>query len=325
MNTGETVVRSLLVSALSLMVFLVACSGGMSNQRGSGGGATYLPNGDVRHSVVIFGENVSFDHYFGTYPIAVIKAGEPPFTAAAATPVPDGLSGTLLTANPNATNPDNGAAATNPFRLDRAQAATADQDHAYAPEETAFDGGAMDRFPYAVGSADSEALAARTNAAKIAASKGLTMGYYDGNTVTALWNYAQHYALNDHSFGTTFGPSTVGAINLISEQTNGAVAGLNANGVLASGGNGEFTLMNDASPIGDICSKTTEASVSMSGTNIGDLLTSAGISWGWFEGGFNLSLTNANGTTGCSRSTVSAITGVQFADYLPITEPFQYY
>ncbi len=48
------------------------------------------------------------------------------------------------------------------------------------------------------------------------------MGYFDGNTVTALWNYAQHYAMNDHSFGTTFGPSTPGAINLVSGQTNGA-------------------------------------------------------------------------------------------------------
>ncbi len=28
------------------------------------------------------------------------------------------------------------------------------------------------------------------------------MGYYDGNTVTALWNYAQHFAMSDNSFGT---------------------------------------------------------------------------------------------------------------------------
>ena len=42
------------------------------------------------------------------------------------------------------------------------------------------------------------------------------MGYYDGNTVTALWNYAQQYTLSDNSFGTVFGPSTPGAINLIS-------------------------------------------------------------------------------------------------------------
>jgi hypothetical protein len=116
----------------------------------------------------------------------------------------------------------------------------------------------MDRFPHAVGSADFEALVARTSAAKIAASKGLTMGYYDGNTVTALWNYAQHYALNDRSFGTTFGPSTVGAINLISGHTNGTAAGQNADGALVGDGNGGFTLISDAQPNGDICSKTTQ-------------------------------------------------------------------
>ena len=49
------------------------------------------------------------------------------------------------------------------------------------------------------------------------------MGYYDGNTVTALWNYAQHYAMNDNSYDTNFGPSTAGAINLVSGQTNGGI------------------------------------------------------------------------------------------------------
>ena len=44
-------------------------------------------------------------------------------------------------------------------------------------------------------------------------------GHYDGNTVTALWNYAQHYAMSDNSFDTAFGPSTPGAVNLISGQS----------------------------------------------------------------------------------------------------------
>lgn len=48
------------------------------------------------------------------------------------------------------------------------------------------------------------------------------MGYYDGNTVTALWNYAQQYAMSDNFHSTTFTPSTPGAINLISGQTHGA-------------------------------------------------------------------------------------------------------
>ena len=52
----------------------------------------------------------------------------------------------------------------------------------------------------------------------------LVMDYFDGNTVTALWNYAQHFAMSDNSFDTNFGPSTPGAIDLVSGQTGG-VAG----------------------------------------------------------------------------------------------------
>ena len=51
--------------------------------------------------------------------------------------------------------------------------------------------------------------------------RNLVMDYYDGNTVTALWNYAQHFALSDNSYGTNYGPSTPGAINLISGNTHG--------------------------------------------------------------------------------------------------------
>ena len=62
------------------------------------------------------------------------------------------------------------------------------------------------------------------------------MGYYDGNTVTALWNYAQHYAMSDRFFGTTFGPSTLGALNLVSGQTNGVVNDGNAEGNMVPDG-----------------------------------------------------------------------------------------
>ena len=48
------------------------------------------------------------------------------------------------------------------------------------------------------------------------------MGYYDGNTVTGLWNYAQNFAMSDNSFDTNFGPSTPGAINVVSGMTGGA-------------------------------------------------------------------------------------------------------
>ena len=43
----------------------------------------------------------------------------------------------LLTNNPNFLNPLNGTGAANPFRLDVTQAATADQNHSYTPEQQA--------------------------------------------------------------------------------------------------------------------------------------------------------------------------------------------
>lgn len=45
------------------------------------------------------------------------------------------------------------------------------------------------------------------------------MDYYDSNTVTGQWNYAQHFAMSDNSFGTTYGPSTPGALNVTAGNT----------------------------------------------------------------------------------------------------------
>ena len=247
----------------------------------------------IKHVVVIFGENISFDHYFGTYPNATNPRGEPRFVPSPNTPSVNGFTEGLLTSNPNFLNTANGAGAMNPFRLDRSQAATADQDHNYTPEQEAFHAGLMDSFPEYTGTPGPPPTGQTNN--------GLVMGYYDGNTVTALWNYAQRYALNDNSFGTTFGPSSPGAINLVSGQTNGVSDQINAGSKIVDGGDGSTTLIGDADPIGDVCSTTTGAQVSMSGQNIGDLLNSRGVTWGWFEGGFDLALKNANGTTGCAR------------------------
>jgi phospholipase C len=101
----------------------------------------------IKHIVVIFGENISFDHYFGTYPNATNPTGEPVFKARKGTPTINGLSGALLTNNPNLLNTANGTGATNPFRLDRSQAWTNDQNHNYGPEQAATHFGLMDLFP----------------------------------------------------------------------------------------------------------------------------------------------------------------------------------
>jgi phospholipase C len=275
----------------------------------------------IKHVVVIFQENVSFDHYFATYPFAANPAGEPAFHAAENTPTVNGLlQPGLATNNPNL-NAANGAGASNPFRLDRSQAATADQDHNYADEQSAFHNGLMDLFPKFVGTAGPPPSAPPA----AVTTKGLVMGWFDGNTVTAMWNYAQHFAMSDNSWGTTFGPSTPGALNLISGQTNGAinVSAAAASFAVVDGGNGSLSVINDGDPTGDVCSSS--ATLQMKGKNIGDLLSAAGVSWGFFEGGFDLTITNANGTTGCKRSSKSPFAKTNKVDYIPHHQPFQYY
>ena len=88
--------------------------------------------------VVIFQENVSFDHYFGTYPQRDQPVGEPAFHASPGTPAVNGLDGALLTEQPQPAPTRRGSTAR--------QAVTCDQDHGYTAEQKAFDMGLMDKF-----------------------------------------------------------------------------------------------------------------------------------------------------------------------------------
>ena len=47
-------------------------------------------------------------------------------------------------------------------------------------------------------------------------------------------------------------------------------------------------LYGDADPVHDICSDPAKGQATLTGPNVGDLLTQAGVSWGWFQGGFRL-------------------------------------
>jgi phospholipase C len=261
-----------------------------------GGGVTTTT--PIRHLVVIFQENVSFDHYFGTYPNATNPMGEPPFTAAPGTPSVNGLSDALLTNNPNVANPQ---------RLDNtpSQIVTCDQDHSYKDEQTAFDHGLMDKF-------------VQTLNGSSCSDKNIVMDYYDGNTVTGLWNYAQHFAMSDNSFSSDFGPSTVGALNLISGQTHGATPD-------SAGNVDNGTIIGDPRPPAalDDCTVATATKAQMSGTNIGDLLNTKGVTWGWFQGGFKPSSV-VNGIAKCA-STHTNVAGATVTDYIPHHEPFQYF
>jgi phospholipase C len=273
----------------------------------------------IKHLVVIFNENRSFDHYFGTYPNALNVEGEPAFRAAKGTQtdINNLLSNpSLLDNNPNL-NPLNGAGAANPFRIDRTQFNTADQGHSYTPEQLAYDGGKNDLFPVNTGSGTAGGAAAF-------GTKGQVMGYFDGNTVTALWNYAQNYAMSDNSFADQYGPSTPGALNMFAGQTNGMVPGVGTSSAMLPDGQGGITLINDIDPTFDVCSSKTTTG-SSTAKNIGDLLNTAEIPWGSFVGGFDLTTINANGSTGCTRKTISPSTGSAQTDYVPHHIWFQYY
>jgi phospholipase C len=273
----------------------------------------------IKHVVVIFGENISFDHYFGTYPHAANTDGTP-FTPAPNTPKVNGLSPELLTHNPNAYNPK---------RLAPSQAMTCDQDHDYGPEQKAFDGGKMDKF---VENTEHDKC---TGQPVLFGEPGLVMDYYDGNTVTGLWNYAQHYAMSDNSYNTTFGPSTPGAINLVSGQTHGMRAvdpkthqPVDDRSVTASpDAHGVGTVIEDPDPAWDDCSDKNHTADNnlgaMSGRNIGDLLNERHVTWGWFQGGFRPTGTQ-NGYSVCGASHRN-VGGNSVVDYSPHHEPFQYY
>ena len=317
------------VAAVSVFTAAVACSVAAradNNGQGHGNqGGTATP---IKHLVVIFNENRSFDHYFATYPNATNPKGETPFQAAHGTPRVNNLqNANLLFNNPNL-NPANGAGASNPFRIDPTQVNTADQDHDYTPEQEAYDHGRADLFPLNTGSPT-------PNGAGVFGTTGMVMGYFDGNTTTALWNYAQHFAMNDNAYTDTYGPSTPGAIEVISGQTNGAVtpsAGASATlhefGDAISDGRGGLTVTGDPDPFGDLCSGPnsdgTTGEVLMTSRNIGDLLNDHGISWGGFMGGFNLQTVNANGSKGCGRTSSSDIIA-STNDYVPHHMWFQYY
>jgi phospholipase C len=188
------------------------------------------------------------------------------------------------------------------------------------------------------------------------------MVYCDGNTGTALWNYAQYFAMSDRSFGTTFGPSTPGALNLVSGNTlfatlvatrpNGTAAspsGNLANGQAPPNGTSATTgaVIGDPRPGYDDCVLTnpglkTTNMVTVVGTNVGDLLNAKGLTWGWFMGGFAPTGTGGraagNGSAdefGVTRplsicgSHHSGLAGddsvTTVGDYIPHHEPFEYY
>jgi phospholipase C len=326
---GRHAPRAALALFATFATLAVAGSAGAASARtttASGG-----PRTPIKHVVVIFQENVSFDHYFGTYPNAANTDGTP-FTAAPNTPAVDGLlpatsdslpkclrhSRNLLTSNPNEALPLRLDSNATGLSGDAGGQLTCDQDHDYSDEQQAFDGGKMDEFVQSVGTGSGSSPFGTPCDAKT------VMDYYDGNTVAGLWNYAQHYSMSDNSYGTTFGPSSPGAINLVSGDTGNVdtlhevndpsiSTSTSPDGDLTPNGKGGFSLTSDAQPYWDDCS--TRDAVAMQGRNIGDELNARGVSWGWFQGGERPteSFSDAIAATGHNTQTTSTFIPDEFA------------
>ncbi|GHH84744.1 phospholipase C [Streptomyces sulfonofaciens] len=318
-------VRAGALTGAAALTVLGAAGPSLASGHDYGGTAT-----PIKHVVVIFGENISFDHYFATYPKAANTDGTP-FKASKHTPKDiDTLAHAgLLTKNPNQYQPK---------RLSQEQAVTCDQNHSYTPEQYAYNGGKADKF---VENTDSGKCSGN-----LFGEPGLVMDYYDGNTVTAWWNYAQHYSLNDRSFSDVYGPSSPGAISVVSGQTHGIISTDPASGsenpkqtdkpdpytVVSPDAKGVGTMINDPDPAYDDCSGSDHTSKNalgaMQGKNIGDLLSQKHVSWGWFQGGFKPG-TAWDGQQGhyakCASVTHTNVGGAAVEDYSPHHEPFQYY
>jgi len=314
-------------AALTLLVGAGPAQAAPAAHHSGDGGKTATP---VKHLVVLFDENISFDHYFATYPKAKNSDGTK-FKPSPHTPkdIDNLRTAGLLKKNPNQYKPK---------RLTPKQAMTCDQKHDYGPEQYAYNGGKADKF---VQNTDSGKCSG-----DLFGEPGLAMDYYDGNTVTAMWNYAQHYSLGDNSFGSAYGPSTPGAVELVSGQTHGVTSTdpksstehpkqtdkPDPAAVASPDKKGVGTMITDPDPAYDDCSGDDhtgkDSFAELHGKNIGDRLNERNVSWGWFQGGFRPS-TPWNGKKDhhakCGGDTHANVGGEKVVDYSPHHNPFAYY
>jgi phospholipase C len=311
--------KSISQSFLSLLLILVLISSCLVLPVNSGALSSSNPpltqdsytTTPIKHLVVIYPENTAFDHYFGTYPNATNPHGQPHFSALPNTPSINGLTKALLNNNTNFVNP---------FRLDRDDSkivAICDNNHAYSAIQKAYNGGLLDKFVGDIFNTTSKSC-----------NLNQPMGFFDGNTVTALWNYAQHFAMSDNFYSTNFGASLAGHINLVSGQTHGVLP-KDIKKVVSNG-----TLIGDPDTKFDDCSA--HHTISFTGKNIGNILNEKAVTWGWFQGGFKPTsmtaidsyngntITATQGKVICNSAHVN-IAGQKITDYIVHHEPFQYY
>lgn len=173
--------RSPLSSRLTVALFipLIAALGFAGCGKRAWDGKTATP---IKHIIVLFQENRSFDHYFGAYP-----TGNGTFQFAGNTPKVNGLP-----ANVHLKLSSHEEVSPHPTTYTH----TLDVPHTYASMIAAYNGGRMDGYAEEGGR--------------------MAMVYYDERSpVVEYWKLAQRYTLCDNYFQPIFGPSTPAAFYLI--------------------------------------------------------------------------------------------------------------
>jgi len=242
----------------------------------------------IKHTIILYQENISFDHYFGTY-----GNGSNGIPAGSTLSYTNGIS----TWGPYSPTQLSGLT----------QSRTCDVDHSYTDMIRMVDHGAMDEFlsafsPPAQGndktvtnpSSSSSSTCPRfeTLTPPGTGATALANAYYTGTAgdpnapLQNYWSLASQYTLADNFFQGVYGPSTPGAQWLVAATNN---------------------TPGDPNPIGDICNDYPASISPQDIPNLGAEASAAGTSWAWFQGGFGTCTpTNVNG-------------------YSPHHDPFQYF
>jgi acid phosphatase len=241
---------------------------------------------DVKHIIVIYLENRSFDNLYGSFPGAdglanagltatqVDKNGKPYDT------LPQPLDTSQNPEVPDAHFPAN--LPNRPFEIGQfvpIDKTTGDLVHRYWHEQMQIDGGMMDKF------------AAYSDAG------GLAMGYYDGSHMK-LWDWARRYTLSDHFFHAAFGGSFLNHFFLVcacvphyESAPERLVAKLDANGNPITGPDfvtPDGFAVNTMQPLSQPHSPSvTDPAMLLPPQDmktIGDKLSEKGIDWAWYAG-----------------------------------------
>lgn len=241
----------------------------------------------IKHVVVIYQENWSFDGLYGFFPGAnglqnvtsvsqVTKDGKPYTT------LPQPMNTTLKPPGPDPRFPVDLPVA--PFAMANyvgADQKTGDLIHRFYQQQLQINGGKMDKF------------VAWSDAA------GLVLGYYDASTMPE-GKLAQQYTLADNFFHAAYGGSFLNHFWLICacspqwpNAPAAAVAQLDTNGMLVKDGavTPDGFAVNTSYTVNTPHPKTVTDPANLvpnqTMPNIGDRLSDKGVSWAWYAGGWN--------------------------------------